>query len=161
MWQVSGAVGGVLQSHCKKSAAGAEVTRHQHRTRGRQEFSILHTQHCCASSRVYSSKEGQQACLPKALCSEPCLLTARACTPPRSQENGDHFLGWKGPDIQASNLQLFIFKNGLSHTGPLQGLPVTRKRFFGDTHYTVPKSSTARDVLFLTGPGHMCPSAVF
>lgn len=32
MWQVSGAVGGdfhLLQSHCKKSAAGAEVTRHQ------------------------------------------------------------------------------------------------------------------------------------
>lgn len=57
MWLFSGAVGGdfhLLQSHCKKSAAGAEVTRHQHRTRGRQEFSILHTQHCCASSRVYS-----------------------------------------------------------------------------------------------------------
>lgn len=55
MWLFSGAVGGdfhLLQSHCKKSAAGAEVTRHQHRTRGRQEFSILHTQHCCASSCV-------------------------------------------------------------------------------------------------------------
>lgn len=128
---------------------------------------VLHTPHpalLCLQPCVFqswASKEGQQAYLPKALCSEPCLLTARACTPPRSQENGDHFSGWKGPDIQASNLQLFIFKNGLSHTGPLQGLPVTRKRLFGDTHYTVPKSSTACDVLFLTVLGHMCPSAVF